>query len=125
MRISDWSSDVCSSDLWVTRKSWAGRSGWLWPLPEHRRCSAISWPSVAIARCCRPRPPNLRARIKGVWSMGDFVRVERRDRIAILKLDSPARLNAIGSIEACADLCGEIDGVGADDTISVDIQKVA
>src|SRR3546814_14538357 len=30
MRISDWSSDVCSSDLWVIPKGWPkkGRTGW-------------------------------------------------------------------------------------------------
>src|SRR3546814_1094754 len=53
--------------------------------------------------------------------MGDFVRVERRDRIAILTLDSPARLNAIGSIEDCDDLVAAIEDVEADDTTSVAI----
>src|SRR3546814_1232836 len=57
--------------------------------------------------------------------MGDFVRVERRDRIAILTLDSPARLNAIGSIEDCDDLVAAIEDVEADDTISVAIQTGA
>src|SRR3546814_3318691 len=34
MRISDWSSDVCSSDLTILATGVAMRFGWL-PLPEH------------------------------------------------------------------------------------------
>src|SRR3546814_5563915 len=46
MRISDWSSDVCSSDLWSCPKRTASESSASWPPTSARRC-------IAANRCCR------------------------------------------------------------------------
>src|SRR3546814_16262842 len=45
MRISDWSSDVCSSDLSVTQliEEYEHRGGaWLWETDQHHRLSYVS-----------------------------------------------------------------------------------
>src|SRR3546814_8995059 len=54
MRISDWSSDVCSSDLYAPDGSWFG----LWFADRTRSPSAQR---LWIRRGCRGRSPDLRA----------------------------------------------------------------
>src|SRR3546814_12623790 len=54
MRISDWSSDVCSSDLYAPDGSWFG----LWVADRTRSPSAQR---LWIRRGCRGRSPDLRA----------------------------------------------------------------
>src|SRR3546814_10690485 len=44
MRISDWSSDVCSSDLWL----WSQTEAWGIPIPTSR--GAFGLPSCAASR---------------------------------------------------------------------------
>ncbi len=53
--------------------------------------------------------------------MGDYVRLETRDNIAILTLNRPDKLNAIGEHEDCADLVGALGAIGADRSISAAI----
>lgn len=53
--------------------------------------------------------------------MGDYVRLETRGNIAILTLNRPDKLNAIGEHEDCADLVGALAAIGADRSISAAI----
>ena len=50
--------------------------------------------------------------------MGDFVKSEQRGKIAILTLDRPDKLNAIGEAEDCFDLVRALEQAGADREIS-------
>ena len=45
--------------------------------------------------------------------MGNFAELERRGRIAILHLNHPEALNAIGSIEDCNDLVAALESIGS------------
>src|SRR3546814_12061041 len=56
MRISDWSSDVCSSDLWTGRRR-ALRGEWEAGEPRRRRRQPWRGPAPAGRRC--PTPPLL------------------------------------------------------------------
>src|SRR3546814_13568158 len=53
MRISEWSSDVCSSDLWASRLR-SMRTGWVSccvyyrPLPERRLVKRAQFPAVKL-----------------------------------------------------------------------------
>src|SRR3546814_10909128 len=59
MRISDWSSDVCSSDLNILRGVSALASQRL--LGVDQICpAATSWPSKAFTRVCHPGPLSRR-----------------------------------------------------------------
>ncbi|MFV0645208.1 MAG: crotonase/enoyl-CoA hydratase family protein [Sphingomonadaceae bacterium] len=51
--------------------------------------------------------------------MGDYVRFEKRNHIAILTLDRPDKLNAIGKAEDCFDLINALGKAGDDPEISV------
>lgn len=53
--------------------------------------------------------------------MGDFVEVERRGAIAILRLNRPGTLNAIATHEDCGDLVSAIETLTDDRSISVGI----
>lgn len=53
--------------------------------------------------------------------MGEFVKIERRGRIAILTLSHTETMNAIGDHEDCSDLVDALEGLNADDGISVGI----
>lgn len=46
--------------------------------------------------------------------MGEFVQFEQHGRIGILRLNSPETLNAIGSLEDCADLVAALERVERD-----------
>lgn len=50
--------------------------------------------------------------------MGDFVRIEKRGKIAILTLDRPDKLNAIGEAEDCVDIVNALRDIGEDRGIS-------
>ena len=53
--------------------------------------------------------------------MGDFARLKQQGKIAILRLNAPESLNAIGSQEDCADLIGALHSLQDDRSISVAI----
>jgi enoyl-CoA hydratase/carnithine racemase len=53
--------------------------------------------------------------------MGDFVSVEKHDGIAILTLNRPEQLNAIGEHAHCADIVAAIENIGDDPSINVAI----
>ncbi|GFM28169.1 crotonase/enoyl-CoA hydratase family protein [Novosphingobium sp. PY1] len=53
--------------------------------------------------------------------MGDFVKIEKRGRIAVLTLNHPDKLNAIGALEDCADFVTALEDIGSDEAISVGI----
>src|SRR3546814_18067072 len=71
MRISDWSSDVCSSDLYasgVGSVDKTGKSGVL--------VVGVDSLMTQLARCCRPAPPD---DIAGFVTRGRGVSIHRRD----------------------------------------------
>ena len=53
--------------------------------------------------------------------MGDFVQFEQRGRIAVLTLNRPDKLNAIGEAQDCFDLIDALERIGSDPAISVAI----
>lgn len=53
--------------------------------------------------------------------MGDFVQVEKSGRVAVLRLNSPDTLNAIGTLEHCADVIDALESLEDDPAISVGI----
>lgn len=53
--------------------------------------------------------------------MGDFVTVEKNDRIATLVLNRPEQMNAIGQHSDCADLVSALEDINDDPAISVAI----
>ncbi len=53
--------------------------------------------------------------------MGDYVRLEKRDNIAILTLNRPDKLNAIGEPQDCVDLIEAVRSIGDDRDISAAI----
>ncbi|MGI9376354.1 crotonase/enoyl-CoA hydratase family protein [Altererythrobacter sp. FM1] len=53
--------------------------------------------------------------------MGDFVKMEKRGRIAILTFNHPDTMNAIATHEDCADLVSALHDIGDDTGISVAI----
>ncbi len=53
--------------------------------------------------------------------MGDFVLRETRGKIAILRLNRPETLNAIGSLEDCRDIVAALENIGDDRSISAAI----
>lgn len=50
--------------------------------------------------------------------MSDFIRRENHGKIAVLTIDSPATMNAIGTLEECDALVAAIEGVNADRGVS-------
>jgi enoyl-CoA hydratase/carnithine racemase len=50
--------------------------------------------------------------------MSEFIRRETRGKVALLTIDSPATMNAIGTLEECDALVAAIEDVGADRGIS-------
>src|SRR3546814_19866818 len=71
MRISDWSSDVCSSDLYasgVGSVDKTGKSGVL--------VVGVDSLMTQLARCCRPAPPD---DIVGFVTRGRGVSIHRHD----------------------------------------------
>ncbi|GAA4036331.1 crotonase/enoyl-CoA hydratase family protein [Parerythrobacter jejuensis] len=50
--------------------------------------------------------------------MGDFVKLETRGKIAIMTLNSPETLNAIGTQEDCEDVIAALHAIGEDSNIS-------
>jgi 2-(1,2-epoxy-1,2-dihydrophenyl)acetyl-CoA isomerase len=53
--------------------------------------------------------------------MGDYVRLEKREKIAILTLNRPDKLNAIGEREDCRDLIAALGEIADDRSISAAI----
>ncbi|QQN74219.1 enoyl-CoA hydratase-related protein [Croceicoccus sp. YJ47] len=53
--------------------------------------------------------------------MGDFVQIERKGPVAILRMNQPDRLNAIADFSDCEDLIAAIDMVNADITVAAAI----
>lgn len=53
--------------------------------------------------------------------MGDYVQFEKRNRIAILTLNRPDKMNAIGEAEDCFDLIQAVESIAADREISAAI----
>ena len=53
--------------------------------------------------------------------LGDYVKIERQGRIAILTLNHPGTMNAIAEHEDCADLVDALESLNADESISVGI----
>jgi len=53
--------------------------------------------------------------------MGDFIQVEKSGRAALLRLNSPETLNAIGTQEHCEDLIDALESLEDDPQISVGI----
>ena len=53
--------------------------------------------------------------------MGDFVQMEKSGRMAVLRLNRPETLNAIGTQENCNDLIGALEALEDDSQISVGI----
>src|SRR3546814_114760 len=74
MRISDWSSDVCSSDLRAggaqpaTERSrwnpWVGRRS---DRPGDRRAPTAPWPRTSVFRFPGPGPMSAPARLRPEW----------------------------------------------------------
>lgn len=50
--------------------------------------------------------------------MGDFIRRETHGKVAVLTIDRPDSLNAIGTLEDCDDFAAAVEAVGADRGIS-------
>lgn len=50
--------------------------------------------------------------------MGDFVQIEQRGKIAVLTLNRPAKLNAIGEEQDCVDIVEALARIAADRSIS-------
>src|SRR3546814_7973702 len=65
MRISDWSSDVCSSDLWQGKLDMNYDGEWLIDALKEK-ISSIDWSAAAsdVARCLRPTE----AKSLSLWS---------------------------------------------------------
>jgi 2-(1,2-epoxy-1,2-dihydrophenyl)acetyl-CoA isomerase len=61
---------------------------------------------------------NAARRPMGSEKMGDFIRRETIGKVAILHLNRPDTLNAIGTLEDCDDFVAAIEAVGADSGIS-------
>src|SRR3546814_6825996 len=113
MRMSDWSSDVCSSDLaWSTacacttsvRRSGAGSA---------RRCCRCCWPPACGARACAIRfdakephvlnaSPDLMAMMASARAAGDGLKAHfaRLSEIAVRSKSGPADLVSIADEEA-------------------------
>lgn len=53
--------------------------------------------------------------------MGDFVKTEKRGRIAILTFNHPETMNAIATHEDCADIVAALHDIGDDESVSVAI----
>lgn len=53
--------------------------------------------------------------------MGDYVQFEKRGRIAILTLNRPDKLNALGVAQDCFDLIDALERIGADSEINAAI----
>ncbi|HMT44011.1 MAG TPA: crotonase/enoyl-CoA hydratase family protein [Chakrabartia sp.] len=51
--------------------------------------------------------------------MGDFIQIERQGRVAIVRLNKPEALNAIGTLDDCNDIIAALDGLDADPSVSV------
>ena len=65
-------------------------------------------------------PPSVGALHMGDH-MGDFIKFEQQGKIAIITLDRPDTLNAIGTAEDCFDLIHALERLAADREISVAI----
>lgn len=50
--------------------------------------------------------------------MGDFLHVERRGRVAILRMNKPETMNAIGTHEDCEDICSTLQTLSDDRSVS-------
>ncbi|MFM8542840.1 MAG: crotonase/enoyl-CoA hydratase family protein [Chakrabartia sp.] len=50
--------------------------------------------------------------------MGDFLHVERRGRVAILRMNKPETMNAIGTHEDCEDICSTLQALSDDRSVS-------
>ena len=50
--------------------------------------------------------------------MGDFLTVERKGRIAILRMNKPESMNAIGTHEDCEDICSTLQALQDDRSVS-------
>lgn len=50
--------------------------------------------------------------------MGDFLKVERQGRIAILQMNKPDTMNAIGTHEDCEDICSTLQTLQDDRSVS-------
>lgn len=50
--------------------------------------------------------------------MGHFVKLEKRGKVAVMTLDSPETLNAIGTQEDCEDVIAALQAIGDDTRIS-------
>ena len=50
--------------------------------------------------------------------MGDFLHVERRGRVAILRMNKPETMNAIGTHEDCEDICSTLQELSDDRSVS-------
>src|SRR3546814_9989274 len=77
MRISDWSSDVCSSDLGRTRRvSRTAPISFIWALPIVDLSDALNWPILSgwSKRIC----------VTDCSSSTCFVKYQRRDRKSVV-----------------------------------------
>lgn len=50
--------------------------------------------------------------------MGDYIQLEKQDKIAIITLNRPEKMNAIGEAEDCFDLIRALEDIARDRTIS-------
>lgn len=53
--------------------------------------------------------------------MGDFIKIERRGRVAILTMNQPDTMNAISTLEDCHDFVAALESLNDDEGVSVGI----
>src|SRR3546814_18165539 len=73
------------------------------------------------SRHCATMAPFVRTP-KGERGVGEFLRVERRGKIAILTMNKPESMNAIGTPAACDDIVDTLRALGEDRGIRAIIQ---
>src|SRR3546814_18016431 len=91
MRISDWSSDVCSSDLLLTEL--VAEPDEMTLLPDAREIAATAWRTLQL-----PEIAALRGRLIPEWPVSDMLE------------DRPAPAALAGRIDAIADRKSVVEG---------------
>src|SRR3546814_2038951 len=82
------------------------------------RCSPISAMMRRGSRRCATAAPSASGGWKRRTGVGEFLQVERRDKIAILTMAKPESMNAIGTHADCDDIIDTLRALGADRSVS-------
>src|SRR3546814_12825125 len=93
MRISDWSSDVCSSDLLPDLRARLGGARVTWIYPYGR---SVAWEIYAVARLNGDRA-------FGFWNVGSSDKVHPADYRAVIKMLGRSEERRVG--QECVRQC--------------------